>query len=103
MCQQNSHAPLIATYGFAQGWLGVKVNLLYTVYVVAKLPNSGTTQAEGRRELSLHGVLPSCAEGEWLGRRIFTVMDGPSACAGRGCSAASFWLFQLLLMVCYQR
>jgi hypothetical protein len=89
MCQQNSHAPLIATYGFAQGRLGVKVNLLYTVYVVAKLPNSGTTQAKGRRELAQHGVLPSFAEGEWPGRRIFTVMDGRSVCAGRGCSAAS--------------
>jgi len=69
--------------------------------VVAKLPNSGTTQAKGHRELAQHGVLPSFAEGEWHGLRIFTVMDGQSAYAGRGCSAASFWLFQLLLLVYY--
>jgi hypothetical protein len=58
-----------------QGRLGVTVNMLYTVYVVAKLPNSGTTKVKGHRELSLHGVLTSFAEGEWPGRCICTAME----------------------------
>ncbi len=66
-----------------------------------------TTEAEGRRELTQHGVLPCLAGGEGGGAMICTVMGGPYRLPWRtllptlmrSCSAVSFWKSKLLLLL----
>ncbi len=63
-----------------------------------------TTEAKGHRELVQHGGLPRVAtysKEEWPGMSDIYI-DGrtiPPACPSRGCSAASFWQCQLLVLM----
>jgi hypothetical protein len=62
----------------------------------------GTRDAEGRKALAQHGVLPSLAGGERPGRcnLYYNRRSVPPALTGAAqpqSSAASIWLFQLLL------
>jgi hypothetical protein len=70
------------------------------------LPNNlreSTTEDNGRRELAQHGVLPSSvgggeySPGGWI-YGLYAGPDGTYVCFGRSCSAASFGIFQLLLL-----
>jgi hypothetical protein len=66
-----------------------------------------TTKAEGRRETTQHGAVQLEERGG--GFLLFTVMDRPYRllwrillpALARGCSAQSFWLFQLLQLLAY--
>jgi hypothetical protein len=66
-----------------------------------QLSNIGQpTDAEGCREPTKHGVLPCLAEGGGWGVMICIVMGGPYQLPShRSCPAASFWQFQLLLLL----
>jgi hypothetical protein len=70
-----------------------------------------TTEAASNRELVQYGILPSLAGGECSGKRGL-YCDGRSippalmirtVCPGRGCSAAIFWQFPLLLPLGFKK
>ncbi len=62
-----------------------------------------TTEAEGPREPVQHGVLPGLAGGDgWSGDNMYCDGRVVLPAVARGCSAASFWQSQLLLLLEYQ-